>query len=314
MKVIKLISSLTDEYISSLSGRKLDESYFDLLVDEDTDIYKPNGDPLIKFRKSVVNPTLCAEAYLALRSVPEQFSNTNRGMAAGIDLAANMTNIEGRPIGARKGRTCVQAIRQDGRLSKTLYSPAAPSGIAGYFERVSRYPYCRQTAFPMKQAAKWSKALPFIRAVSEVFGRFEPSRYANQLAMIEKTNSDFYIHQTVFTTITVNKNWQTALHTDSGDLKTGFGVMAVLSNGKYDGCYFCFPKYRIAVNMRHTDVLLADVHEWHCNTPFKDCIEGGYERVSVVFYYRAKMHECGNASEELDKTKNRKRGTPLHGG
>jgi hypothetical protein len=35
--------------------------------------------------------------------------------------------------------------------------------------------------------------------------------------------------------------------------------------------------------MRDRDVLLADVHEWHGNTPLLG-VPGGYQRISTVFY------------------------------
>lgn len=54
--------------------------------------------------------------------------------------------------------------------------------------------------------------------------------------------------------------------------------------------------------MNDGDVLLADVHEWHGNTPLVPT-RWPYERISFVFYYRAKMLECGSAAEELERAK-----------
>ena len=151
-----------------------------------------------------------------------------------------------------------------------------------------------------------------IRQCSDVFKETMPDRWESQKAQIEKTHPDFYIHNTVFTTITVNKNWRTAAHYDRGDLAEGFGVMTALRGGEYEGAYLCIPRYRVAVDMRTRGVLFADVHgELHGNTPFEGKV-GRYERVSCVLYYRTKMVECGSAAEELERAKNRKPGDPLY--
>ena len=55
---------------------------------------------------------------------------------------------------------------------------------------------------------------------------------------------------------------------------------------------------------------MADVHEWHTNSPFED-MRVDYERISLVFYYREKMLNCKSAREEVEWAKNRKRGESL---
>lgn len=103
----------------------------------------------------------------------------------------------------------------------------------------------------------------------------------------------------------------TAVHKDAGDLKEGFGVLTAFSAGKYDGMYFCLPEWKVAFNLRTTDVLLADVHQWHGNTPPFNCLPGRYERISNVFYYREGIKYCGNAAEEMELAKARKKGDKL---
>jgi hypothetical protein len=53
--------------------------------------------------------------------------------------------------------------------------------------------------------------------------------------MIDKTTKDFYIANTVFSTITINRNFRTAIHKDKGDLPEGFGNLGVLQAGNYEG-------------------------------------------------------------------------------
>lgn len=138
-----------------------------------------------------------------------------------------------------------------------------------------------------------------------VFQRECPNRYAAQMAAVKRTPKDFIIDGTAFTTITVNRNWQTAVHRDEGDLQAGFGVMSVIRAGTYDGCYLVFPKYEIAVDMRSRDVLLADVHEYHGNTTIIGT-KGAYDRISTVLYYRSNMRFCGTPAQELERFKRRR--------
>jgi hypothetical protein len=53
------------------------------------------------------------------------------------------------------------------------------------------------------------------------------------------------------------------------------------------------------------------VHEWHSNTSFKQ-MRLGYERITLVFYYREKMIHCKSARDEIDWAKNRRRGESLN--
>jgi len=280
-------------------GAKLDDSHYDVLLNEDADVYKPDGELLVQFRKNILDPAMCARAYRVMRTVGGDV--TNRGVAA---------------VG-KSGFS----LRKDGTRSKTqrvLVTKAAHpelmgvgSGVIGYLDRMSaRFPYCRQTAFNLDHPELFAECMDYIQAVDAVFRRLSPIRHAAQLAVVQRTHPDFVIHGTAFTTVTVNKNFRTFTHQDAGDLKEGFGVMSVLRGGRYTGGYTVFPEFRVAANMSTGDVLLADVHEWHGNTPIvgkKD----QHERVTCVFYYREKMQFCKSAAEELEYAKNRTFGTPL---
>ena len=89
----------------------------------------------------------------------------------------------------------------------------------------------------------------------------------------------------MFTTVTANRTAQFPAHRDKGNLPGTLAAMSVIHAGQYEGCYLVFPKYRVAVDLRSRDLLLADVHEYHGNTPFKG-VDGQYEPVSTVMYYR----------------------------
>jgi len=124
--------------------------------------------------------------------------------------------------------------------------------------------------------------------VNEIFHTYLPERYANQTEAVSDVDEKFIIPGTVFSTITANRNFQTACHRDEGDFDPGFGALTLLSHGELWGGELAFPRYRVAVDYRMGDVLLCDVHQVHGNLPIRG-FEGEYVRLSLVFYLRAAM-------------------------
>lgn len=297
---------LTDEEANALGGLQLDNDSYDTLVSEACTVYKPDGEVLLVYLPDVLSQVACNAAYHNLRSAVKE--TDNRGMAGGVVHRDKVKT--GDYIGSRT-RTRYRRVNSRGELERVQRANIVKSGIVGNFDRSTRFPYCRQTAFNLEHGHRFQQALPFIRETNAIFKAGHPKRYAAQEAVIAQTSPDFYISGTVFTTVTVNLNWQTAVHKDRGDYAEGFGVMTALCAGAFDGAYLCFPQYRIAVNVRTRGVLLSDVHEWHGNTPF-DGIPGTYERLSFVLYYRERMSECGTAVEELARVKARQLGDKLY--
>ena len=290
-----------------LAGTKLTDAHYDLVLggNESCDVFKPDGTPLVKYRPRWFSEELCRAVLPACRKAAVPTSN--RGMAAG-SLTPEDIKIK-RPVGEVKG-TRFRAIKKDGTLSNTNHAAEVVSGIIGYFDRSARFPFCRQTSFVISEAASWKRFLPYIERADEGFREFMPDRWVAQREYASRTAADWVIPQSTFTTVTVNKNFQTATHKDAGDLHSGFGVMSCLRNDKYDDAYLVFPAYPVAVNFAHGCLCLADVHEWHSNTPFTQ-MRLGYERITLVFYYREKMIHCKSAREEVEWAKNRKRGESM---
>lgn len=291
---MQVYTCTTKTDVDHLAGVPLDESHYDLLVggDEAADVFKPDGTPLLRYRPGWFDADLCKSVTPACRkaATPTQ----NRGTAAG--------DMDKSPEKFKRAR--------DGKPSNTKRIRPVKSGIVGYFDRSVRTPYCRQTQFLIKSASLWSRFLPYIVKADEGLRELMPDRWTAQREFADRTAADWLIPESTFTTVTVNRNFATATHKDAGDLKAGFGVMSCLRNDKYQGAYLCFPAYRVAVDLGHGCLCLADVHEWHGNTGFKQ-IKAGYERITLVFYYREKMIRCLPAAEEVAWAKNRRRGEPL---
>jgi hypothetical protein len=288
---------LADVDVAAWKGRSLEDSHFDVLVGDgrvigdglsstrrydQITITKPDGSPLLVHRPDCLARSACERAYRAFKDVT--LTSANRGGATG-EMRFTPT-------------------KRDGTTSRTSQTEPINSGIVGYYDRYPRMPFCRMTAFNMDHSDKFESARPLVNAVNRVFAETLPDRYETQREIAARTSPDFLIGSTAFTTITVNRNLRTVQHKDEGDYRPGFGVMSVLEAGRYGGGFLVFPQYRIAVDMRTGGVCLADVHEWHGNTPIVG-VPGKFVRLSMVFYYRARMVECGSAAEELARAKER---------
>jgi len=176
-------------------------------------------------------------------------------------------------------------------ISSTSYATAVYSGISGWFDRYPRIPYGRATSYTEQNPEKFAKAYPFLQSLNKGFKDLMPWRWSNQKSVADKLDPKFLVPETVFTTITVNKTFQTACHRDAGDYNDGLSNLLVLSDGEYTGGYLVFPEYRIAVNVRPGDLLLVNNHEiMHGNTPIV-LNNPDAERISIVCYFREKMLE-----------------------
>lgn len=188
-----------------------------------------------------------------------------------------------------------------------------------------RLPVCRLTAWTGKHLPEWTALEPLFQQIAGHYAEQVPERYAAQLAVAEATHPDWVIPGTPFTTVTVNNTYSTGVHQDAGDLPEGFSTLAVARRGNYSGGLLVLARYRVAIDLRHGDLLLFDAHEWHGNTAmvcphpgshvdatgqlWRPCPEG-CERVSLVTYYRTKVQGCASAAEEAERAVKVLAGTP----
>jgi hypothetical protein len=302
MKLLKLSEADTGPgSMERYKGKRFDEDHlaYPILGDdgEDATVLKPDGTVLCILLKRKLSAASVKLAYPILRALDVPPSNRS-------------TTV----LGKSEHR-----LRQDGKPGKTIgIRPNDPrmrgmsSAIIGYYDRHVRWPYCRATAFNLDHAERFEQVLPYTREVDAVFRAHSAARYAAQLEVVNRTHPAWVIPGTVFTTITVNRNYAAACHLDAGDLREGFGVMTAFRSGVSDGGGVTYwPAFRVGARIDTGDVCLADVHEWHGVTPVVG-VPGRHERVSCVFYYRQKMCRCGAPEAELERAKARKAGQPLY--
>lgn len=300
MKKLRLQPILSDKETDNLLGTFITPNYIKHHINNDTEVYNEKDELLCVFKKNAVSKKILDDSRFAFRK--SSTKTNNRGMAGG-DLSKLYKvgdRLEGRIIGAING-TRYQAKLNDGTLSKTSHALPVNSGIIGFSDRYPRIPYCRTTAFTQKYFKEFTSTIPYIKEVNKFFAEYATKQYKIQKAFAENTSKDFVIEDTAFTTVTVNKNFQTACHRDAGDLKEGFGNLGVLSRGKYEGYITVIPKYGVGLDLDDGDLALFDVHEVHGNTAPKKITY--YERISIVCYYREKMLYCGSKQYELDRAK-----------
>ena len=339
IKIIILNPILTKEEIKQKEGHYFPESHYtkhNKVIKTNTDVYGITEDGtkkcLLKFRKNVIPEQICIDAYHSLEKHAKH-KNSNRGAAAGKLSLSKLPKHVGNIIKTDSFRVFYKT--KSGNVSRDNVSNIAQSNIAGYYDRPDRnnynkkyntktkknktkskvsnlkVPMCRTTQFTKKNVEKWNKTIPLIKEADKLFKQLVPDRHKIQLEIANKT-PEFQIDDTAYSTITINYNWRTASHCDSGDLDEGFGNLIVLEKSKsklkpnsksnskpthpehktladngFKGGYLGFPRWGICVDVRQGDFLAMDVHEFHSNTPII-----GDGRLSVVCYLRKKMINC----------------------
>ena len=223
---------------------------------------------LLILRKNVLQREITQTAIEHYQPIIKKLTSSNRGLAAGHKPPAKHKTYD--------------------------RSNPVHSTIAGYIDSPNnKYP-CRLSQFSSKHFDIYTKGIPLIESVNALFKETLPLQYERQLAMAN--TSKFRIKETAFSTVTINYNFQTALHVDKGDCEQGFGVLVVSTN-QMKGGYLLFPRFDIGICVSTNDVLFMNVHEYHCNSPITPISllpddADSYYRMSFVFYFRTRLLNC----------------------
>ena len=263
-------------------GVHYDLDHYDFIIDEHEAFgYSPDGKVLFVLLKNVIsheNIELSKECFLDMSRKTSQ----NRGFAGG--------SIDG------KARVYVG--------NQSYASVSSKSNIAGFYDRPIRQHMkhfkgsrvvCRSTAFTLKEGSLWNKSYPFLKQVSDCYKKYGGEYYEKQKEEYDCIRDELKIKDTVFTTITTNLDFRTACHVDKGDYSKGLGVLCFV--GSFKGGYVGFPEYKVCLKCEEGDLLLCNVHEYHCNTE----IDLNYSyRLSFVFYIREDMKKCNAEKTVID--------------
>ncbi len=328
---VKLITRkfLSDEEVSKLEGNWISEEYIRFpVLTENTDVYyideQGNEKVLLKFRKGCISNSLLRTGWRSYKDLAKP--SRGRGASAGpIDTEGTYWKKR-KLVNTNKWSTGY--LKPNGDVSKMKVNNQVASNPIGFYESSKNFCKlpCRLTHFTRVNYEKYNEGLPFIQKIDSMFQKLIPEAYECQL---ERANQKPHlkIPGTSFSTITINRNFRTALHKDAGDFKGGFGNLTVIRRGKYHGGYTVFPQFGVAVDVDSGDFLAMDVHQWHSNTPiyetpedklfneklepaFKDNPEVGtvgiynkYTRLTFVCYLREKIAQCPDEIDERFLTK-----------
>lgn len=184
-----------------------------------------------------------------------------------------------------------------------------PTGILGYMDCLTPYQKtllhginqgARKTKFLRNKYKNWLETLCLYKDVDKIFKKQEPKYYMEQKKEYNKILNELKIPKTNFTTITVNRNFRTATHTDKGDLQNGLSCIVCIGNDHYKGGFLGFPKQSLLVKIKPGDVIFMDSHQPHCNTELITGKQG--IRFSLVCFIREKMKDFTHLVEVNNET------------
>lgn len=246
--------------------KRLTPDDVDQIVTESEIGLKPDGKPLYAFVKNPISYDCCNAAYILA------LSGANRRVIGGVRAAAAGAFMEPR-------------LRADGSRGKRYEVPDLPhlegadEGVWGTLVK----PDSHLTSFTVANWERRDEILPLATRVDELYRELLPEQWTIQAAAARLIDPRFIIAPTVFSTITLNKDFPTSPHTDKANLRAGFGALVVLTGGTFRGCEFAFPRYRLALRPMMQDLLLFDSQEIHGNLPLEGK-SGDFARISLVFY------------------------------
>jgi len=264
----------TDAEVAAL-GKFANRAHYDYLIDQDTFVVGPTG-LIARLVTGCLDPDLIRSTATHFRTV--HGDGSNRGSIIGPG-ALMYRERKDKTFGFTKEvpKSIIKKMRDRNEFTDFLgWMDASHTG--------DRFPDCRQTRWSLENPEVLAAARPFVEAVDRVYRYELPEHWLNQRYFMNKTSADFKFNDSVFSTVTVNRNKRTSYHRDSQDFRGGMGNLVVLEGG--NGGALVMPRYRIAFAPQPTDVLLMNVHEMHGNLAFTG------ERLTAVLYAREHIDDC----------------------
>jgi len=289
-------SKVCKSKIKPWDGKHPNKDHYDMVLDGNVRVLDQRGKVIVQLLRNQMPDNLLEEVYPAFDWL-KKFVSDNRAKYAGAPKVGTLTKSDGSRSKSSR------ALNEDG--SRFNVSSVA----AGYYERQGgRNPFCRATMITKNHKEKWDEMVPLFKYCGKLFRKALPINWKRQMEYVKRAHPAWIIKDTPFTTVTVNNTVCAAYHQDAGDLKEGFGAMAVLRKGEYKGFELVVPEYKLCLNMRHGDLLLFNPCIWHGNMKPYDTVgvkNQDWQRISIVMYYREGILGCKSPKEELAIAKKR---------
>lgn len=289
-------------------GRYYDITHYDTIITRSSHGTYKDGTTLFRFIKDAIPKESILEYKRVIK--PVALSKTkNRGQASGpVDLkyfpkkAVALCDAKGNEYTDGKERYSVYYKQADGKVINRCQSNQVRCGVAGYFDKIAGLP-CRKVGWSRDNVDKHDVLCKLARDIQYNHEKYEPESFLFHKNVADLSPS-YLFTDSIYSTMTLNYDFRTACHKDSGDLIGGLSTLTIFEDEKenYSGFYLGLPEYKIAFDIREGDTLIFNAHEFHANTDFKvlseklpiDDLTGNHfaGRMSVVCYLRNKLRNC----------------------
>jgi len=177
------------------------------------------------------------------------------------------------------------------KAAKKRYVTASPRGnkaysaVFGTITRSGRTPFGRLTAPTLAKWEEFQEQKKVFHEVNDLLKEHMPERWEllnNRFSQV--ADERYNLFGTVFTSFTINYNFQVARHIDGANSDKGMAVLSALDNGSFKGFEFVMHPLRLAFNLRHGDLFIGDNNEIeHSITAMREA-SADAESITFVFY------------------------------
>ena|SRR3990172_8538573 len=277
LPVIKAPVDLGTEIADSFVKQMAKDDDYDLLIEKSCQIVcAASGSQIATQVKGAVNFEMIKTVWPILRNL--NLKTQNRVVSSGL----------------QRIRTCNKTFGS---------SEITNSGVLGYYDRYPRTPFCRKCSWNQNHDADWKTLIPLFQKVNNVHREHAQKEWNLQAEFVGKAKKDWIIPETVYSTVTLNKNYRTAYHFDGKNLAGGFSAMLLLREGHLSGGFLVLPRYRLAIKMDTGDIVLFNGQkELHGNTAISLLTQGA-QRCTLVHYFRKNIVNCLGVQEEAKRAK-----------
>ena len=303
-------------------GEFYDINHYDKIIKENCIGFKEDGQVLFCCIKDAI-PKEDRDKYKDVIRKPAKAKTKNRGQSAGaVDIkyfpkrAVVLCDKNGNEFKDNKKRFSVFYKDEKGKVVNRCQSNQVRCGVAGHFDKVAGFP-CRKVGWSRDNLDKHNILGELANEIQKNHKEFCYTSYLYHKIIADKRPA-YLFKDSIYSTMTLNYDFRTATHKDTGDLHGGLSTLTIFEDeiNNYEGFYLGLPDYKIAFDLRDGDLLIFDAHEKHANTEYKvlsdklpidDITKTNFAgRIAVVCYLRNRLKECPIEIPKDDRFKSKK--------